>query len=200
VWQNDFGKERRFRVGGSIDIPHTGTNLYAGMENVQNLVYFDSNALPVQNGGSVQIVTARLQQNLSFGAFNWNNSLTYQTSTNESVLSLPKFAVYSNMFVLFRIAKVLQVQLGVDCNYYTKYYAPAYQPATMAFYNQRELKLGNYPFMNAYVNMKLYKTRFYVMYSHANQGLFGGSSYFGALHYPMNPSRLQFGISVDFAN
>ena len=95
---------------------------------------------------------------------------------------------------------LLQVQLGVDCNYYTKYYAPAYQPATMAFYNQRELKLGNYPFMNAYVNMKLYKTRFYVMYSHANQGLFGGSSYFGALHYPMNPSRLQFGISVDFAN
>ena len=200
VWKNDFGKERRFRVGGSIDIPHTGTNFSAGMENVQNLVYFDTNALPVQNGGEVQILNLRLQQNLRFRAFNWNNSLTYQTSTNESVLSLPKFAVYSNMFVLFKIAKVLQVQLGVDCNYYTKYYAPAYQPATMAFYNQREKKLGNYPFMSVYANMKLYKTRFYVLYSHFNQGLFGGSSYFGALHYPMNPSRLQFGISVDFAN
>ncbi len=200
AWQNDFGKERRFRVGGRIDIPHTGTLLSAGMENIQNYVYFNSAALPAQESGSIQIISTRLQQNLQFKAFNWNNRVTYQTSTNESVLPLPKIAIYSNMFLLFKIARVLHVQLGVDCNYYTKYYAPAYQPATMAFYNQTERKLGGYPFMNAYVNMKLYKTRFYVMYSHANQGLFGGSSYFSALHYPMNPSRLQFGISVDFAN
>ena len=70
----------------------------------------------------------------------------------------------------------------------------------MQFYNQTEKKLGNYPFMNAYANMKLYKVRFYVLYSHLNKGLFGGSSYFGALHYPMNPSRFQIGLSVDFPN
>lgn len=200
AWQNDFGKERRFRIGGNIDIPHTGTNLSAGVENVQNLVYFNSDALPAQEGGNIQVINARLTQNFKFGIFNWQNRLTYQTSTNESVLSLPKFAVYSNMFILFKIARVLHVQLGVDCNYYTKYYAPAYQPATMAFYNQTEKKLGGYPFMDIYANMKLYKTRFYVLYSHANRGLFGGSEYFSALHYPMNPTRLQFGISVDFAN
>ena len=200
AWKNDFGKERRFRVGGNIDIPHTGTNLSAGVENIQNMVYFNTVAMPTQESGSVQIINARLRQNLRFGIFNWNNTVTYQTSTNESVLPLPKISIYSNMFLLFKIAKVLKVQLGVDCNYYTKYYAPAYQPATMMFYNQTEKKLGNYPFMNVYANMKLYKTRFYVMYSHFNQGLFGGSEYFGALHYPINPSRLQFGVSVDFAN
>lgn len=200
VWKNDFGKERRFRVGGNIDVPHTGTNLAAGVENIQNYVYFGDDALPAQEGGSIQVVSATLKQNLRLGIFNWNNEVTYQTSTNERVLPLPKLAVYSNMFILFKIAKVLHVQLGVDCNYYTRYYAPAYQPATMAFHTQHEKKLGNYPFMNAYANMKLYKTRFYVLYSHVNQGLFGGSEYFSALHYPMNPSRLQLGVSVDFAN
>ena len=104
------------------------------------------------------------------------------------------------MFLDFTIAKVLKVNLGVDCNYYTKYYAPAYQPATMQFYNQTGKKLGNYPFMNVYANMKLSKVRFYVMYSHFNKGLFGGDSYFGALHHPINPARLQFGVSVDFAD
>ena len=39
-----------------------------------------------------------------------------------------------------------------------------------------------------------------VLYSHANRGLFGGNSYFGALHYPINPSRFHLGVSVDFAN
>ena len=145
-------------------------------------------------------MSAAIDQKLQFGIFNWNNRVTYQTSTNERVLSLPKLAVYSNMFLLFRIAKVLHVQLGVDCNYYTKYYAPAYQPATMMFHTQQEKKLGNYPMMNVYANMKLYKARFYVLYSHANRGLFGGNNYFGALHYPINPSRFQLGVSVDFAN
>ena len=60
--------------------------------------------------------------------------------------------------------------------------------------------MGYYPFCNAYLNCKLGKTRFYVMYSHANKGLFGGSDYFSMPFYPLNPSRLQLGLSVDFTN
>ena len=122
-----------------------------------------------------------------------------QTSSDDRVLPLPKFAVYSNLYLLFKVARVLHVQFGVDCDYYTKYYAPDYQPATTTFYNQREIKCGNYPFMNAYANMKLGKARFYVMFSHVNQGLCG-NNYFAMPHYPMNPRRFQLGVSVDFAN
>lgn len=200
AWKNDFGKVRRFRIGGNIDIPHTGTNFSAGVENVQNFVYFNNEAMPTQESGSIQVLNLTLRQNLRFGIFNWRNEVTYQTSSKETVLPLPKIALYSNMFLKFKIAKVLHVNLGVDCNYYTSYYAPAYQPATMAFHTQQEKKLGNYPLLNAYADFKLYKTRFFVMYSHFNRGLFGGDSYFAALHHPINPSRLQLGVSVDFAN
>lgn len=200
AWKNDFGKIRRFRVGGRIEIPCFGTTLSAGVENLQNYVYFNTLALPEQEGGSVQVFSASLSQNFRLGILHWNNRLTYQTSSNESVLPLPKLAVYSDLFLSFTVSKVLKINLGVDCNYYTNYYAPAYQPSTMSFYNQTEKKLGNYPFMNAYADMKLSKTRFFVMYSHLNQGMFGGNNYFAALHYPMNPSRFQLGISVDFAN
>lgn len=200
AWKNDFGKIRRFRVCGRIEIPRFGTTLSAGVENLQNYVYFNTLALPEQEGGSVQVFSASLSQNFRLGILHWNNRLTYQTSSNESVLPLPKLAVYSDLFLSFTVSKVLKINLGVDCNYYTNYYAPAYQPSTMSFYNQTEKKLGNYPFMNAYADMKLSKTRFFVMYSHLNQGMFGGNNYFAALHYPMNPSRFQLGISVDFAN
>jgi hypothetical protein len=54
--------------------------------------------------------------------------------------------------------------------------------------------------MNLYLNFKLSKTRFYVMMSHINQGIFGGNNYFSAVNYPLNPRRLQLGVSVDFAN
>jgi len=199
MWKNSFGKTRRLKFGGILNVPQTGTRLNIGAENVQNSIYFNDRSLPVQHGGSVQVFSASLEQNFRVGILNWNNKLTYQTSSDDAVLPLPKFAAYTNLFILFRVAKVLHVQFGVDCDYYSKYYAPGFQPATMAFYNQREVKVGNYPFMNLYLNMKLSRARFYVMMSHVNQGL-TGKNYFALPHYPMNPRRFQMGVSVDFAN
>ena len=200
IWHNDFGKIRRFRVGGRIDVPFSKTKLDVGVENLQNYIYFNSTGLPQQYGGSVQVLSASVNQDFSVGILNWNNRITYQTSSDNSVIPLPKLSIYSNLYILFKIAKVLHVQFGVDCDYYTKYNAPAYQPATMAFCNQGNVKVGGYPFVNAYINMKLRKARFYVMMSHLNQGMFGGNNYFSMPGYPLNPRRFQIGISVDFAN
>lgn len=199
IWQNDFGKTRRFRAGGELNIPHTKTNVNVGFETLQNYIYFNNAGFPEQEAGNIQVFSAQLKQDFRVGILNWNNTIVYQTSSNQKVLPLPALSVYSNLFILFKIAKVLHVQLGVDCNYYTKYKGPAYNPATMTFHSQDEAEVGNYPFMNAYVNCKLKKTRFYVLYSHVNQGWFG-KNYFSIPHYPLNPSRFQIGLSVDFAN
>ncbi|MCM1110624.1 MAG: putative porin [Clostridium sp.] len=199
IWDNEFGKTRTFRFGGRLDFPRTRTHLDIGVENVQNLVYFGEDFLPRQHGSSVQVFSARLSQNFRAGILNWDNSLTYQTSTDDQIIPLPKFAIYSNLYIRFKVARVLDCQIGVDCDYYTRYYAPGYQPSTMAFTNQRETMCGNYPFMNAYANFKLRQARFYVMMSHVNQGIFG-NDFFSMPHYPLNPRRFQMGVSVDFAN
>jgi len=199
IWRNDFGKTRTLKAGGRLTLNRIGTHLDIGMSNIQNRIYFGADGLPVQNSGSVQVFSASLKQNLHVGILNWDNSITYQTSSDSRVLPLPKLTVYSNLYLLFKIARVLTVQFGVDCDYYTRYYAPVYQPATMAFCNQNDIMVGNYPFMNAYINMKLSKARFYVLFSHVNQGL-TGSNYFSMPHYPLNPRRFQMGVSVDFAN
>lgn len=199
IWQNDFGKIRRVNFGGKLDIPFSRTAISAEATNLQNYIYFGSNCLPVQHSSNIQVFSARLNQKFKFGIFNWDNRITYQTTSDENVLPIPKLAIYSNLYLNFRIA-TLYVQLGVDCDYYTKYYAPNYQPATASFVNQHETKIGNYPFMNAYANMKLSKTRFYVLFSHFNQGLIGGNNYFVLPNYPLNPRRFQIGLSIDFAN
>jgi hypothetical protein len=200
AWNNDFGKVRRFRAGGILTVPQTGTRVNAGYETLQNYVYFGNEGTPVQESGAVHVFSATLDQNFRFGAFNWDNTLTYQTTSNENVLPLPNFAVYSNLYLRFTIAKVLHVQLGVDCNYYTAYYAPMYNPATMSFHTQQDIKCGNFAFMNAYANFKLKKARFFIAMTHFNQGLFGGNNYFSIPHHPLNPRRLQMGVSVDFTN
>jgi len=199
IWKNNFGKQRDVSFGGQLNLGRTGTNFRVSLANLQNHIYLGTDGLPRQHGGSVQVLSLSLKQKLRFGIWNWENSITYQTSTDDNVLPLPKLAVYSNMYLLFRVA-TLNVQFGIDCDYYTRYYAPLYQPALASFANQRENMVGNYPFCNAYLNMKLSRARFFVMYSHANKGLFGGDNYFSMPDYPLNPARLQLGISVDFLN
>ena len=199
IWKNDFGKIRTVNFGGTLNIPFSGTTLSAEASNIQNFIYFGENFLPRQHGSNIQFFSARIDQRIKAGIFHWDNRITYQTCSDENVLPLPKLAVYSNLYLKFKIA-TLYVQLGVDCDYYTKYYAPNYQPATASFANQHEVEIGNYPFMNAYANMKLSKTRFYVMFSHFNQGMFGGNNYFSLPNYPLNPRRFQIGLSIDFAN
>lgn len=201
VWDNDFGQTRRLRFGGELLIPWTRTTVSANFENVQNQVYFDSNSLPAQYGGSVQLLAVSLDQKLRFGIWNWDNRVTYQTSSRQDVLPLPALSVYSNMYLQFKAFRALTVQFGVDCDYYTRYRGYAYQPATMSFHIQGEnpVDVGNFAFCNVYLTCKLYKVRFYAMVSHVNQGLFS-SSYFSLPHYPVNPRRLQLGLSVDFAD
>ncbi len=198
VWDNRFKKTRTIRAGGRLLIPWTRTDLEIGVENIQNHLFFNAQALPEQYGGNVQVLSARLRQNFKFGPVHWDNLLTYQTTSSERVIPLPKLAVFSNLYVTFKVA-TLFVQLGVNCDYFTRYKALGYQPATMQFYNQRDYLVGNYPFMNAYLNFKLSKTRFYVMMSHFNQGM-TGDNYFSMPNYPMNPRRFQLGLSIDLAN
>lgn len=199
IWQNDFGKTRRLRFGGTIRFPLTGTQISAGLENVQNLIYFNTEGTPSQHGGNVQVFSASLNQELKFGILHWDNKITYQKSSNQHVIPLPELTAFSNLYLLFRVA-TLRAQIGVDCTYMTRYSALGYNPAIMSFTNKWDGLVGNYPMMDAYANLKLKKVKFYVLYSHANQGLFGGSNYFSALSYPLNPHRFLFGLCVDFAN
>ncbi len=201
IWSNDFGKIRSLKFGGSIVIPWTRTKASIDVENLQNHIYFGSDYLPHQHGGNVQLMSVGLEQNFKVGILNWNNRVNWQVTSDASVVPLPQLTVYSNLFVQALLFKVLHLQVGVDCDYYTKYKGLEYQPATMTFCNQQETALGGYPFCNAYLNIRLYRCRFYVMMSHVNQGLFGSCyNEFSLPHYPINPRRFQIGLAVDFAN
>lgn len=201
-WDNDnMEKEFRTRVEGELNIDHWGTNLRAGVENVKNYTYFNQKAVPEQYSGNIQILSATLKQNFRAGIFHLDNEVTWQKSSNETILPLPQLSLYSNLYILTRLAKkVLTVQLGADVRYFTKYNAPAYTPAVQQFHLQPEndqVEIGGYPIVNIYANLQLKRTRLFAMYSHVNQGM-GTRNSFLVPHYPINPSLLKIGVSWNF--
>lgn len=197
---DDFNQTQRVYIGGELDIPHTRTRFSAGAENVSNYVYFDLNALPQQYTESVQLISARLDQNFQFKALHWDNQLVYQKSANESIIPVPDLTLYTNLYLNFTLFKVLRMQLGADAHYFTTYYSPTYEPATQQFHIQKDVEIGNYPFINAYINCKLYQTRFFINFYNIGSSFIDGGAYFSLPHYPVNPMVMKLGLSIDFNN
>ncbi|MDR0830306.1 MAG: putative porin [Prevotellaceae bacterium] len=198
-WGNNFVKTVNLRVKARLALQKTGISLGFNFATIRNYLYFDENALPAQYGKQLQIMAFDLTANLKLWKIHWDNKAVYQLSSSREILPLPDFAVYTNLYFKTKIFKVLTTQIGMSCRYSTAYYAPAYMPATGQFYLQNSEKIGNYPQLNAYINLHLKRLRFYVQYAHWNSNVFG-SEPFIMPNYPLNRGTFQFGLSWAFYN
>ena len=215
-WENDLDKTIHTRIMGTLSFPKTRTKLRVAVDEIKNYTYFSQSyditeeglrtgvmVTPMQESGGINLLTAQLEQNFRLGILNWENQFTYQHSSKESVLPVPAFNAYTNLYIKFKIVKVLNVDLGADMRYFTSYEAPDYSPYmgqyTVQGNGENNVKIGNYPIVNVYANVHIKHTRFFVMMSHINAGQ-GDKNYFFAPHYPMNERVFRIGVSWNFFN
>ena len=202
-WDKDFDKVNKVFIGGTIDFPWTNTNFSLGVENLKNYIYFDANGYPAQHKDNIQILAATLRQNFKFGIFNWDTQAVYQKSSNDEIIPLPDIALYSSLYMTFKIAKVLTIQMGGNIHFWTEYHSPTYNPATQQFMLQDKIsgvKTGNYPLVSGFINCHLKQTRFFLQYYNAAESFITPPEYFSLPHYPLNPTIIKMGLSVDFFN
>ncbi len=215
-WDNEeLSKILHTRIMGSLAYPKTGTTLRIAVDEISNYTYFqqsytntDGNrtgmtVAPMQSGSAINMLTAQLQQDFKLGVLNWQNVITYQHSSNQDALPVPAINVYTNLFLRFKIARVLKCDFGADARFFTKYDAPEYSPLLGVYTTQgngeNNVQTGGYPIVNAYLNFHIQHTRFFVMYSHVNAGM-GSKEYFLTPHYPLNQRIFRFGVSWNFFN
>jgi len=220
-WDNtNMSKILHSRIQGILNYQKTRTTLRVAVDEIKNYTYFASShtitsgkrvnhAITVnQNSGAIHLLTASLSQDFTFGPLNWESVITYQNSSNKTVLPVPTLNLYSNVYLRFKIAHVLRCDFGADVRYFTKYYAPDYVPSlgqyavqtnTNTAGSDSRVEIGNYPVVNVYANFHLKHTRFFIMMSHLNAGT-GKKNYFYTPHYPLNQSILRFGLSWNFFN
>ena len=215
-WENDLDKTIHTRIMGTLSFPKTRTKLRVAVDEIKNYTYFSQSyditeeglrtgvmVTPMQESGGINLLTAQLEQNFRLGILNWENQFTYQHSSKERVLPVPAFNAYTNLYIKFKVVKVLNIDLGADMRYFTSYEAPDYSPYmgqyTVQGNGENNVKIGNYPIVNVYANVHIKHTRFFVMMSHINAGQ-GDKNYFFAPHYPMNERVFRIGVSWNFFN
>ena len=215
-WSHSFDKETRTHLEGLFSYRKTDTHLRVAIDEIQNYTYFGMSYTVddkynrkgltgdvYQAAGNINVLTAQLMQNLRWGILNWENIVTYQNSSNQDVLPVPALNLFSNLYLKFRIARVLLVELGGCATFFTKYEAPDYLPQIAQYAIQKEqnsrVLLGGYPFVDVYANCHLKRARFFAAMTHINAGS-GTKMQFLTPHYPTNSRVFRLGVSWNFFN
>lgn len=192
-WENDFKAATYL----TFNLKYQYNNYCIGVKQttISNLIYFGTDARPTQFEDIFSIREAYLSFYQKLWRFELEGFASLQKSSNEEVMHLPllmgrlKIGYAQPIF-----HKAATLYPSITVRYFTKYYADAYMPATRTFYLQNEVQIGNFPFIDMALAIKVKKAHIYVAYSNMFL-LTGNYDSFIAPHYPMRDSRIFIGVN-----
>ena len=198
VWKNDFEQTTRTEIQGKLSIPDWKLEASVGYAMLKNNTYFDSLSIVRQNPEAMSILSAYVKKDIQLWKFHFENKVLFQVSSDEEVVPLPDISLdLKYYFQFWLVQNVLNVQIGANALYTSEYYAQGYSPALGVFYNQRREKIGNTPYIDAFVNMQWKRASIFVKYINAAQG-WPDSDYFSSYRYIRSQKALKLGIHWPF--
>ena len=199
-WNNDFKKLNRTFVEPYLAWGKWNMSVGAQANLLQNFVYFGRDAVPEQNEDEIFVGRVYVRRRFEAGIFFWKTELIYQTVSDKAVIRVPEL-ISNNSFYLETpmFHKALLTRLGFDIFYNTAYKADSYMPLSREFFLQDETEIGNYPYIDFFVALKIQSARIFFRVEHLNSDLMG-TDYFTVEDYPMAPRTIKLGINWTFLN
>lgn len=192
-WKNDF----RAATYLTFNLKYSYKNYCIGVKqtSISNLIYFGPDARPTQFEDIFSIREAYLSFYQKLWRFEFEGFASLQKSSNEEVMHLPllngRLKIGYSQPIFHKVATLYP---SITVRYFTKYYADAYMPATRTFYLQNEVQIGNFPFIDLAIAIKVKKAHIHLTYSNMFL-LTGNYDSFIAPHYPMRDSRIFIGVN-----
>lgn len=191
-WNNNLNQTFYFENNLVLESKFGELNL--NYEMISSYVFLDENINVVQSNESVQKIALNYHYILDKKRIYWRNDFIYQNvfSGNE-FYRVPNLTIRSDFKFKSKL-KAMDLQIGITANYRTSYYANAYDPALGSFHLQNEIKTGNYPILDLYIQSSIKTVDLKFTLSHFNSGL-TGYNYYATPLYPIAPRAFYFGLS-----
>ncbi|MDR2585675.1 MAG: putative porin [Prevotellaceae bacterium] len=197
-WQENFEKITDTKISATLSIPKWKMEAFLGYGLITNIVYYDTLGLPKQSGEVLNVITASLQKNFKVWKFHLDHRALLQFSSNQDVIPLPLVSANFRYYLQINVVQnVLTAQMGADATYHTSYWAPAYDPDTGHFRSQNFRKIGDYPYIDVFVNLTWKRATIFVKYVNATMPWPNGD-YFSALHYIRPQKAIKLGMTWPF--
>ena len=199
-WDNDFSKISKTKAEASLSIPRWKMDASFSYALLNNNIYYDTLGIVRQNTKPMSVMSATLRKDFRLWKFHFDHKAVFQLSSNEEVMPLPMLALNLRYYLQFDVVKnVMQMQIGANGTFTTKWYAPAYNPVVGVFHNQNTEKFGNSPYIDVFVNIQWKRVSVFFKGVNINMGWpFKEADYFSAAGYIAPQRAFKFGISWPF--
>ena len=199
--------------------------LNAEWNNLSKYTYFLNNTpinflnermdiLPTQQNEEIEYFKIKFFQNLEFGKFSLINTVQYQKvnqvddpnlSFTPLALNVPEWLTRNTIaYSTDLFNKALYIQTGFSFKFFTDYYADQYNPLIGEFVTQNNVKIGEYPLVDFFLNAKIQQTRVFLKIENLSgkiEHIINENTkydYYAAPYTPYRDFSIRFGLVWNF--
>jgi hypothetical protein len=196
MWNNQFSPTDKIQSIISISTTDNRFDMGVIYQSISNLIYFNEMSVSEQTNVSIQNLGAFIHKDiLLFKHLGINAKYNYQSSSYEAIVSVPNHVINGALYYQGNLFKrALQLQVGFNAQYYSEFHGYAYNPAVNQYYVQTIKPVGDYPFIDFFLNARIKPVRIFVKIDHVTQG-FLGNNYSLTPGYLQNDRAFKFGIN-----
>ncbi|UCS95644.1 putative porin [Echinicola marina] len=203
-WTNDFSNTGVDQIKGEIkaDFAKLSVRPSLTLNRVNKYVYFNQSQEAEQIDGEAYMVVPGIETSFRFWKkLVWQSEVIYTSISGDAAdkFRIPEWYIRTRLFFdgpMFD--ENLFIQFGLEGRYKSDYYAEAYMPATQQFYLQDDFLIEAYPVVDAFVNLRINRTRVLFRYNHVNSNLLNVPGYFVTPDFTGLKGSLDLGISWYF--
>ncbi len=204
IWENDFKNINRIYLSGKIATPSKRFELEGNYSLLSNYILMGYNG-PEAYSNPISVTSFSVKKEFIFWKIHSINKLWLQASENSSVIEVPGIVYFNSTYFdqtwLFKLTNgKLRTMLGVDINYNSAFNGYGYNPSVAQYYISNDTySVGNYPYIDAWLDIRLKRARFYAKYEHVNSSDDNLNHYY-AVNYPSKLGVFKVGLSWTFYN
>lgn len=192
---NNTGKTKTKSISFGVEFRKNIT-LELSYFDIKDRYYFDENLVLYK--GNAKLYQVNLKNDFNIHRFSFRGLLSFQKVSDEDVVRLPLLSLKQSVFYNFALMKgKLPMQVGLDINYNTAYYADKYNTSTGMFVRQNSMKIGNHVYADVFVTMRVQRFTMFASFLHVSSFL-QSHDYFNSPLYPHNGFAFRYGISWKF--
>lgn len=178
-----------------IRIPRLLFQPYVKLTEFNRYIFYNTVAEPEQFNERINLIQAGFDFHKQMGKFHHKIYGLYTLNNHEEVIRMPElFGNYQVYLETPLFNNAIDIQIGFDFHYHSRFFADAYMPVTQQFHLQNDVRIGGYLLADLFLSFHMKKANMFFKMANVNQGLLQ-EGYFITPLYMGQARQFEFGVS-----